>query len=83
MHESIGSSDGTEIASNGLGVVTKVEDPLKLSPGGNMRQKALLAAALVALLLVGAPTALLANLVTNGSFETSDFTGWNHTGLTK
>jgi hypothetical protein len=42
-----------------------------------MRQKALLVViALVAVLLVGAPTAFAANLVTNGSFETSDFTGW-------
>jgi PEP-CTERM motif len=43
-----------------------------------MRQKALLVmAALVAVLLVGAPTAFAANLLTNGSFETGDFTGWN------
>ena len=43
-----------------------------------MRQKALLAvSALVVVLLVGAPTAFAFDLVTNGSFETSDFTGWN------
>jgi hypothetical protein len=42
-----------------------------------MRQKALLAAfALVAVLLVGAPTAFANNLLTNGSFETNDLTGW-------
>jgi hypothetical protein len=42
-----------------------------------MRQKALLAVvALVAVLLVGAPTAFATNLLTNGSFETGDFTGW-------
>jgi Protein of unknown function (DUF642)/PEP-CTERM motif len=42
-----------------------------------MRQKALLAVvALVAVLLVGAPTAFATNLLTNGSFETSDLTGW-------
>ena len=47
-----------------------------------MRQKALLAVvALVAVLLVGAPTALATNLVTNGSFETGDFTGWSQSGL--
>jgi hypothetical protein len=46
-----------------------------------MRQKALLVvAALVAILLVGAPTAFATNLVTNGSFETSDFTGWTQGG---
>ena len=42
-----------------------------------MRQKALLAVfALAAVLLVGAPTAFATNLLTNGSFETGDFTGW-------
>ncbi len=42
-----------------------------------MRQKALLAVfALVAVLLVGAPTAFATNLLTNGSFETADLTGW-------
>ncbi len=46
-----------------------------------MRQKALLVvAALVAVLLVGAPTAFAANLVNNGSFETGDFTGWTEGG---
>jgi hypothetical protein len=45
-----------------------------------MRQKALLAlVALVTLLLV-APTSFAANLVTNGSFETGDFTGWTEGG---
>jgi hypothetical protein len=45
-----------------------------------MRQKALLAlVALVTLLLV-VPTSFAANLVTNGSFETSDFTGWTEGG---
>lgn len=47
-----------------------------------MRQKALLVvAALVAVLLVGAPTAFATNLLTNGSFETGDFTGWSEGGL--
>ncbi len=47
-----------------------------------MRQKALLiVAALLAVLLVGAPTAFATNLLTNGSFETGDFTGWNQSGL--
>jgi hypothetical protein len=46
-----------------------------------MRQKALLAvAALVAVLLVAAPTAFAANLVNNGSFETGDFTSWTTGG---
>jgi hypothetical protein len=46
-----------------------------------MRQKALLVvAALVAVLLVGAPTAFATNLVSNGSFETGDFTGWTEGG---
>ncbi len=45
-----------------------------------MRQKALLAlVALVTLLLV-VPTSFAANLVTNGSFETGDFTGWTEGG---
>ena len=38
--------------------------------------------ALVAVLLVGAPTAFAgSNLLTNGSFETGDFTGWSESGL--
>jgi hypothetical protein len=42
-----------------------------------MRQKALLVvAALVAVLLVGAPTAFANNLLANGSFETGDLSGW-------
>ncbi len=42
-----------------------------------MRQKALLVvAALVAVLLVAAPTAFATNLVNNGSFETGDLSGW-------
>lgn len=47
-----------------------------------MRQNALLAVvAVVAVLLVGAPTAFASpNLLTNGSFETSDFTGWTEGG---
>jgi hypothetical protein len=46
-----------------------------------MRQKALLAVvALVAVLLIGAPTAFATNLLNNGSFETSDFTGWTTGG---
>ncbi len=47
-----------------------------------MRQKVLLAlVALVAVLLVGAPTAFAGtNLLNNGSFETSDFTGWTTGG---
>jgi PEP-CTERM motif-containing protein len=46
-----------------------------------MRQKALLVvSALVAVLLVAAPTAFAANLVNNGSFETADFTGWTTGG---
>jgi hypothetical protein len=47
-----------------------------------MRQKALLAAvALVVVLLAGAPMAFAdPNLVANGSFETGDFTGWTTGG---
>jgi hypothetical protein len=45
-----------------------------------MRQKALLASVgLVVVLLVGAPTAF-ANLLTNGSFQTGDFSGWTTGG---
>ena len=48
-----------------------------------MRQKALLVvAALVAVLLVVAPTAFATELLTNGSFENGDFSGWTHTGDT-
>jgi hypothetical protein len=43
-----------------------------------MRQKALLAVvALVAVLLIGAPTAFATNLLTNGSFEAGSFSSWN------
>ncbi len=43
-----------------------------------MRQKALLAVfALLAVLIVGAPTAFATNLLTNGSFENGDLSGWN------
>jgi uncharacterized protein DUF642/PEP-CTERM motif-containing protein len=46
-----------------------------------MRQKALLAAVALVVFVVGAPMAFAApNLVTNGSFETSDFTGWTEGG---
>jgi hypothetical protein len=46
-----------------------------------MRQKALLVvAALVAVLLVGAPTAFATNLLNNGSFETGDLSGWTSGG---
>jgi PEP-CTERM motif len=47
-----------------------------------MRQKSLLAVvALVVFVLVGAPMAFAGpNLLTNGSFETSDFTGWTEGG---
>ena len=46
-----------------------------------MRQKALLiVAALLAGLLVGAPTAFATNLLTNGSFETGDLSGWTSGG---
>jgi hypothetical protein len=46
-----------------------------------MRQKALLVvAALVAVLLVGAPTAFATNLLTNGSFESGTLTGWTDIG---
>src|ERR1022692_2597508 len=45
-----------------------------------MRQKALLAVvALVAVLLIGAPTAFATNLLTNGSFQNGNFSGWNTT----
>jgi PEP-CTERM motif-containing protein len=54
----------------------------KLSSGGNMRQKTLLTVAALVVLLVGAPTVFASpNLLTNGSFETGDFTGWNQSGL--
>jgi PEP-CTERM motif len=47
-----------------------------------MRQKALLVvAALVAVVLIGAPTAFANNLLANGSFESGDFSGWNQSGL--
>jgi hypothetical protein len=43
-----------------------------------MRQKALLAVvALVAVLLIGAPTAFATNLLTNGSFQNGNLSGWN------
>ncbi len=43
-----------------------------------MRQKALLAVfALLAVLIVGAPTAFATNLLNNGSFENGDLSGWN------
>jgi PEP-CTERM motif len=46
-----------------------------------MRQKALLVVtALVAVLLIGAPTAFANNLLANGSFESGDFTGWTEGG---
>lgn len=46
-----------------------------------MRQKALLVvAALVAVLLVAAPTAFATNLLANGSFETGDFSSWTTGG---
>lgn len=46
-----------------------------------MRSKTLLVAvALIFVLGIGAPAAF-ANLVTNGSFETSDFSGWTVSGL--
>jgi PEP-CTERM motif len=46
-----------------------------------MRQKALLAAFALIVLLVGAPTVFASpNLLTNGSFETGDFTGWTTGG---
>ena len=46
-----------------------------------MRQKALLAVvALVAVLLIGAPTAFANNLLTNGSFQNGDFSGWTQGG---
>src|SRR5450759_1853435 len=49
-----------------------------------MRQKVLLAVVtLLAVLLVGAPTAFAnPNLLVNGSFENGDFSGWSHTGDT-
>ncbi len=48
-----------------------------------MRQKALLAAViLMVALVVGAPAAFAdTNLVTNGSFQSGDFSGWNQSGL--
>ncbi len=47
-----------------------------------MRQRTLLTmVALLSVLLVGAPMAFAGvNLLTNGSFETGDFTGWNTGG---
>ena len=51
-----------------------------LASGGNMRPKTLLVAvALMFVLGIGAPAAF-ANLVTNGSFETGDFSGWTPVG---
>ena len=46
-----------------------------------MRTKTLLAIAALALLVcVAAPTSFAQNLITNGSFETGDFTGWTTGG---
>jgi hypothetical protein len=46
-----------------------------------MRPKFLLAmVALAVALLVSAPNSFADNLITNGSFETGDFTGWTPTG---
>ena len=46
-----------------------------------MRQKALLAVfALLAVLIVGAPTAFATNLLSNGSFESGDFSFWTTGG---
>src|SRR5579871_2887389 len=45
-----------------------------------MRAKTLLVVMAIAV-LVCAPAAFAQNLVTNGSFETGDFTGWNVNGL--
>jgi hypothetical protein len=54
---------------------------LKLNPGGNMRQKALLAVVALAVLVAVAPMAFASpNLVNNGSFESGDFTGWTQGG---
>ena len=46
-----------------------------------MRLKTLLVIAAFALFVSLAPVTFAQNLVTNGSFETGDFTGWNQTGL--
>src|ERR1700691_989757 len=51
-----------------------------LHSGGNMRVKTLLVVAAAALLLSWAPMTFAQNLITNGSFETSDFTGWTTGG---
>jgi hypothetical protein len=45
-----------------------------------MRVKTLLVIAVAALLLSWAPMTFAQNLITNGSFETSDFTGWTTGG---
>jgi len=46
-----------------------------------MRPKTLLVvASLLLALSIKAPTAFADNLVTNGSFETADFTGWSTGG---
>lgn len=46
-----------------------------------MRVKSLaVVIALLAVVTIGAPTAFAANLVTNGSFETGDFSGWDTGG---
>jgi hypothetical protein len=46
-----------------------------------MRQKCMLSViALGVISLMGVPSAFADNLITNGSFETGDFTGWSLTG---
>jgi hypothetical protein len=68
--------NGTEIAL----LIPSARWALKLCKGSNMLKSLLCAAALAAAVMTTPAAAV--NLVTNGSFETGDFTGWSETGDT-